>query len=143
MGQVVGVGEAMVGIQRPHVKHLCNLLIAKVSSSSKCPCFNEWQHHHQNLAPKYDVKLKRRMFFPSWENRLACGGWARSSTSSSRSSILHLYDLACGPLESNLWACSPMEAQARLVDPWHATVHQVGPANTNEHALQGSQVITS
>jgi hypothetical protein len=87
------------------------------SSSSKHPCVNEWQHHHQTLAPKYDVKLKRKMFFPSWENRLACEGWARSSTSSSRSSILHLCDLACGPLASNLWACSPMEAQARLVLP--------------------------
>jgi hypothetical protein len=64
LGKVVGVGEAMVGLQRPHVKHLCNILMAKASSSSKIPCVNEWQHHHQTLASKYDVKLKRKTFFP-------------------------------------------------------------------------------
>jgi hypothetical protein len=70
-----------------------------------------------NPTPKYDIKLKRKTFCPSWANCLACEGWARSSTSSSRSSILHLCDPTCGPLASNLWACSPMEAQARLVLP--------------------------
>jgi hypothetical protein len=30
-------------------------------------------------------------------------------------------DLACGPLESNLWASIPMEAQARLVPPKMST----------------------
>jgi len=115
--QVVGVGEAMVDLQRPYFKHLCNLLMAKVSSSSKFPCVNEWKHRHQSLAPKYDVKLKNKTFYPSWAIRLACEGWVRSSKSSSGSSILHLYDLACGPLASNLWACSPIEVQARLVLP--------------------------
>jgi hypothetical protein len=65
LGQVVGVGEDMVGLQRPHVKNICNIIMAKASSSSKLPCVNEWKNHHQTLAPKYDVKLKKKMFSPS------------------------------------------------------------------------------
>jgi hypothetical protein len=40
--EVVGVGEAWVGLQRPHVKHLENILMVKTFFSSKHPCVNEW-----------------------------------------------------------------------------------------------------
>jgi hypothetical protein len=59
---------------------------------------------------KYDVKLKNRMFFASWENCLASEDWAMFSKSSSRPSKADLSHLVCGSLTSNLWAFSPMEA---------------------------------
>jgi hypothetical protein len=40
--EVVGVGEAWVDLQRPHVKNLDNILMVKTLFSSKLPCFNEW-----------------------------------------------------------------------------------------------------
>jgi hypothetical protein len=88
--EVVGVGEAWKGLQRPCVKHLSTHIMVKNIFS---------------------------MFFPSWENHLASRGWARLSNSSSKSSKFDLSHLPCGLLESNLWACIPMEAQARLVLP--------------------------
>jgi hypothetical protein len=56
-------------------------------------------------------------FYSAYFLYLVYYSWVRSSTSSSKSSYLHLCDPTCGPLASNLWACSPMEAQARLVLP--------------------------
>jgi hypothetical protein len=70
--EVVGVGEAWVRLQRPHVKHLENILMVNTFFSSKFPCVNEWLHHQQTPSPKYDVKLKRKTFSPSWEMFLAC-----------------------------------------------------------------------
>ena len=40
--EVVGVGEAWVGLQRPHVKHLDDLIRVKTLFSSKRPSVNEW-----------------------------------------------------------------------------------------------------
>jgi hypothetical protein len=114
--EVVGVGEAWKGLQRPCVKHLGihtmvrlsspqNVHVSKSDTSPPCPS-----------SQGYDVKLKSGTFCPSWENRLVSNGWARSSKASSRLSKSSLSHLACGPLTSNL-ACSPMEAQARFVLP--------------------------
>jgi hypothetical protein len=40
--EVVGVGEARVGLQRPHVKNLDNIIMVKTLFSSKHACVNEW-----------------------------------------------------------------------------------------------------
>jgi hypothetical protein len=40
--EIVGVGEAWVGLQRPHVKDLDDLIMVKTLFSSKRPCVNEW-----------------------------------------------------------------------------------------------------
>jgi hypothetical protein len=120
--QVVGVGDACLGLQRPHVNHPSLILMVQILIPSKCSIC---PHHHSNPL-KYDVKPLMVTFLASESSRLNCEGMVRSSKVSSRHPKAIHHDLTCGPLASNLWVSIPMESQSRLVPPKLST--KQGPA---------------
>jgi hypothetical protein len=50
--EVVGVGEAWIGLQRPHVKNIINIIMLNTLLLLKSPCVKRVAPHHHALAPK-------------------------------------------------------------------------------------------
>jgi hypothetical protein len=57
--EVVGLGEAWVGLQRSHVKHIVTLMMMNNLFSSKYPCVKRVAPHHHALAPKARRQAKK------------------------------------------------------------------------------------
>jgi hypothetical protein len=50
--EFVGVGEECIGLQRPHFKHISNLIMVKTLLLLKLPCVKRVTPHHHALAAK-------------------------------------------------------------------------------------------